>query len=167
MKQNKPQEEVFVDYLESCKKLIAKVARVYSKDAEEQKDLMQDIILQLWKAFPGYDNTYAVSTWTYRIALNTSISHLRKATTRSAVQTNKYSEGEMMRVEADTPDENLEHLYRAIDQLKPVDRAIVVLQLEGCSNKEIAEVMGLSATNISTRKLRIKEELKTHFETTK
>ncbi|MEQ9376078.1 MAG: sigma-70 family RNA polymerase sigma factor [Imperialibacter sp.] len=167
MKRTEQQEALFIDYLESCKKLIAKVARVYCKDEEERKDLMQDITLQLWKAFPNYDDTYAVSTWTYRIALNTSISHLRKVTTRSAVQTDKYSEGEIMQVEAETTDENLEHLYRAIDLLKPVDKAIVVLQLEGCSNKEIAEVMGLSASNISTRKLRIKEELKSHFETTK
>jgi RNA polymerase sigma factor (sigma-70 family) len=167
VKRTEQQEALFIDYLESCKKLIAKVARVYSHDSEEQKDLMQDIALQLWKAFPNYDNTYAVSTWTYRIALNTSISHLRKATTRSALQTKKYSEGELLEVQADTTDENLEQLYRAIEQLKPVDKAIVVLQLEGCSNKEIAEVMGLSSSNISTRKLRIKEELKTYFTTTK
>jgi len=166
VKRTEQQEALFIDYLESCKKLIAKVARVYSHDSEEQKDLMQDIVLQLWKAFPDYDNTYAVSTWTYRIALNTSISHLRKATTRNSVRSGRYNERELLRVQTETVDDNLEQLYRAIDQLKPVDKAIVVLQLEGCSNKEIAEVMGLSVSNISTRKLRIKEELKTHFATT-
>ncbi len=163
----KEQETLFIDYLESCKRLIVKVARVYCKDAEEQKDLIQDIILQLWKAFPNYDSSYAVSTWTYRIALNTSISHLRKVTTRSVVHGSRYTDGDLLQITDDIVDENLEILYRAIEHLKPIDKAIVVLQLEGCSNKEIAEVMGLSASNISTRKVRIKEELKTYFETVK
>ena len=82
MKESNLQEAEFIKYLESCKGLLVKVARIYCYDAEDRKDLIQDIILQLWKSFPKYDNTYAITTWTYRIALNVSISFLRKATKR-------------------------------------------------------------------------------------
>lgn len=72
-----------------------------------------------------------------------------------------------MQTEESVMDEKLEQLYLFIERLKPMDKAIIILFLEGCPNKEISEVMGMTATNVSTRKLRIKEELKNYFETAK
>lgn len=158
-------ETVFIDHLESCKKLIAKIARAYCNDPEERKDLVQDITLQLWKSFPKYDKTFAITTWTYRIAINTSISFLRRNTAMKKKHQTYAREAELMHVEDEAVNENLTRLYHFIERLKAIDKAIMVLSLEGCPNKEISEVMGLSVSNVSTRKLRIKEQLKQYFET--
>ena len=161
------QEALFTEYLEGYKKLIIKVARIYCIDPEDRKDLIQDIIVQLWKSFPKYDPTFSVSTWTYRIAINVSISHLRKVATRTKTQNSYHKENELLQITDTHIDENLEQLYRFIDLLKPIDKAIIILYLEGCKIKEISSVMGMSVTNISTKKQRIKEELKTYFESLK
>ena len=156
-------DTLFAEYLEGYKNLIAKVARIYCQDPEERRDLIQDIIVQLWKSFQNYDSTYAISTWTYRIALNVSISFLRKATTRKNTRDVYHQQVEWLHFQDTVIDENLEQLYQFIDLLKPIDKAIIILYLEGCSNKEIAEVMGMSVTNVSTKKQRIVEELKSYF----
>jgi RNA polymerase sigma-70 factor (ECF subfamily) len=161
------QEALFTEYLEGYKKLIIKVARIYCIDPEDRKDLIQDIIVQLWKSYPKYDRTFSVSTWTYRIAINVSISHLRKVATRTKTQNSYHQENDLLQITDTHIDENLEQLYRFIDLLKPIDKAIIILYLEGCKNKEISSVMGMSVTNISTKKQRIKEELKTYFESLK
>lgn len=167
MEETKSHDAVFIEYLEGYKKLIAKVARIYCKDSEERKDLIQEIIIQLWKSFPKYDKTYSISTWTYRIAINVSISYLRKATSRKNNHNDYLQQNELMQTEDRVTDEKLEQLYRFIELLKPIDKAIIILYMEGCSNKEISEVMGITVTNVSTRKLRVKEELKMYFETIK
>lgn len=167
MKSSNLQETHFIEYLESYKKLITKVARIYCFDAEARKDLIQDIILQLWRSFPNYDNTYSISTWTYRIAINVSISYLRKSTTRSNAQKSYQQQMEFLQIQDTVIDEKLEQLYRFIDLLKPVDKAVIILYLEDCKNMEIARVMGMSVSNVSTRKQRIKEKLKLYFESHK
>ncbi|HEV8081894.1 MAG TPA: sigma-70 family RNA polymerase sigma factor [Chitinophagaceae bacterium] len=167
MKESKLQEIHFIEYLESCKKLIIKVSRIYCKDPEDRKDLIQDIILQLWRSYPKYDKAYAISTWTYRIALNVSISFLRKAKTRNSIYTSYQQQAEYFHIDDTVTDSNLEQLYNFIELLKPIDKALMILQLEGCKNKEISSVMGMSDTNISTRKQRIKDKLKLYFETYK
>ncbi len=164
MKKSNSQETRFIEYLERYKKLIAKVARIYCIDHEVRKDLVQDIILQLWKAFPNYNNTYSISTWTYRIAINVSISFLRKATTRSTTYSAYQQQMEFLQIKDSVTDAKLEQLYRFIDLLKPIDKAIMLLYLEGCKNKEISGVMGMSVSNISTKKQRIKEKLKVYFQ---
>ena len=168
MKPSKSQEEQFLSYLEGYKKLIIKVASAYCKNPEERKDLVQDIIVQLWKSYPKYNKKFALSTWTYRIALNTSISFLRKESTRKKTRHSYLQKVNLVEWEESTEiDERLEHLYRFIGLLKPFDRAVVILHLEGCSNKEIAEIMGLSTTNVSTKLNRIREKLKSYFSSLK
>uniref|UniRef100_UPI004049EDC7 RNA polymerase sigma factor n=1 Tax=Fulvivirga sp. TaxID=1931237 RepID=UPI004049EDC7 len=161
------QEIEFTNYLEKHKKLIYKVARVYCNDAEDLKDLIQDIIVQLWKAFPSYNDQYAFSTWTYRIALNVSISQLRKSASKSKRLEEYLEQYEYLNIDEQHEDENLANLFRFIGLLKPIDKAIILLHLDGISNKEVAEITGLTASNISTKKQRIIEELKGHFETLK
>jgi len=164
VKTEKTQEEFFIEYLEKVKKLISKLARVYCNDIEDRKDLIQDITLQLWKAFPKYDGKHALSTWTYRIVINVAISSLRKASSRKKTLESYKNEHTILELDESVEDEKLEQLYRFIDLLKPLDKAIIILYMEGCSNKEIAQVMGLSNSNVSTKKLRIKEQLKSYFE---
>lgn len=158
-------EQQFITFLEGHIKLITKVARAYCRDEEERKDLIQDIITQLWQSYSKYDKSYALTTWTYRIALNVSISYLRKKSTRQKKQSEYQQQHAYFQPDDLSADEKLAQLYRFIEHLKPLDKAIIVLQLEGLGNKDISEVMGMTVSNISTRKNRIKEELKHYFKT--
>jgi RNA polymerase sigma-70 factor (ECF subfamily) len=160
-------EEQFIEYLEKNKGLIVKVAGVYCYDHDNRKDLIQDIIFQLWKSYSKFNDDYAISTWTYRIALNVSISYLRKLTTRKKTQEAYRQHAEWMHWDAPGVDERLEQLYQSIDFLKPVDKAIIVLHLDGLKNKEVAEILGIPATNVSTKLLRIKETLGKQLSTSK
>ena len=167
MKESTLQEELFIDFLEKNKGLIVKVAGMYCYDHDERKDLIQDIILQLWRSFSKFDDSSSISTWTYRIALNVSISYLRKSKTRERTHTAYQQQAEFIHWDAPGIDETLEQLYKSIDFLKPIDKAIIILHLEGLKNKDVAEILGQPATNISTRLLRIKETLSKHLTTFK
>lgn len=156
-------DDDFIELLEKYKKLIFKIANLYSQSQEDRKDLVQEIILQLWKALPKYDNAYALSTWIYRIALNVSISFYRKQTTRSKTQNNYKEFYDLIHWEDKSLEPKVTQLYNLIGQLKSLDRAIIILYLEGHKNLEIAEVMGMSSTNVSTRLNRIKERLSNMF----
>jgi RNA polymerase sigma factor (sigma-70 family) len=155
----------FITYLEGYKKLIVKVAGAYCFEAETRKDLVQEISLQLWKAYPNYDQSVALSTWTYRIALNVSISFLRKETSRKRREERYRQEYDLLEWNNPVLDERMEQLYRIIDQLKPIDKALIILSLEGCKNTEIGDVMGMSPTNVSTKLYRIREQLKSFVTT--
>ncbi len=167
MKSTQRQENEFAAFLENYKGLISKVSGIYCHNQEERKDLIQEIIIQLWRAYPKYDKKFSPATWTYRIAFNVSISYLRKRTSQSRVREAYKNEMEWLDFDPPPHDERLEKLYHFIDLLKPLDKAIIMLYLEEHSNKEIARITGLSVSNISTRKLRIKETLRTYFENEK
>ncbi len=93
----------FEDYIDSYKNLLFKIARIYCYNKEEQKDLVQEIVIQLWKAYPKYDSSYKLSTWTYRIALNVCISYVRKTTVRQKAL-DKYKEFVQIEVAAGKAD---------------------------------------------------------------
>jgi RNA polymerase sigma-70 factor (ECF subfamily) len=152
--------ETFVQLLEQHQKLILKVASVYYSEAEARKDLSQEIILQLWKAFPKYNSTYKFSTWAYRIALNVAISNYRMQSTRQRTRNAYLNDRDWLDWEDPKWNEAIEALYRCIGQLKPLDRALIVLYLDAYSGAEIAEIMGITETNVSTRIYRIKQQLK-------
>ena len=152
MKEEKLKEKLFIEYLGRCKNLVFKIARMYCGNEEDRKDLVQEIIVQLWKSFPKYNNEYAISTWTYRIALNVSISFLRKFKARQRVMEDFQQHPGLLYTDENITDERLEYLYQFVGQLKPVDKAIMILYMEGCNQKEISSVIGMSETNVSTRK---------------
>jgi RNA polymerase sigma-70 factor (ECF subfamily) len=108
LKEPNLQEELFIDFLEKNKGLIVKVAGVYCYDHDERRDLIQDIILQLWRSFPKFDSSSSISTWTYRIALNVSISYLRKMTTRKKTHAIYQQQTEFIQWDAPAIDERLE-----------------------------------------------------------
>ncbi len=167
MEKSASPEEQFIEYLAKNKGLIVKVAGVYCYDHDDRKDLIQDIILQLWRSYSKFNDAYSISTWTYRIALNVSISYLRKLTTRKKTQEAYQQQAEWMHWDAPCVDERLEQLYKSIDFLKPIDKAIIVLHLDGLKNKDVAEILGMPATNVSTKLLRIKETLSKQLTTSK
>ena len=158
--------ENFTTILENYKRLIFKVAAIYCRDPEERKDLVQEISLQIWKSLPNYNDQFALSTWIYRIALNVSISHIRKETTREKIHREYHHDRDLVVMENDTvTEENLNRLYGFINNLKPIDKGVIILYLEGRPNAEIADIMGMSVTNISTRIHRIKNSISKDFRT--
>jgi RNA polymerase sigma factor (sigma-70 family) len=147
------------------KGIIYKVANAYCKDADERKDLVQEIIIQLWRSFPSYDHAFKVSTWMYRVALNVAISFYRRDSRRKNV-TIILSDDLIEIIPDDEPSETEGQLYQLqqfISELKELDRALIILYLEEKSQKEIADILGLSESNVSTKVDRIKQKLKKRF----
>lgn len=159
-------KEVFLDVLESHKGILYKVANSYSRNEIHKKDLIQEIIIQLWLSFDKYDDTYKLSTWIYRIALNVSISYYRKEKRRRAIS--QPLPDEVLHISTVEKEVNkqpeIAKLQRFIKELKELDRAIILLSLDGYDHQEIADIMGITVTNVSTRKSRAKEKLRRKFE---
>ena len=161
----KRDEASFLAVLEAHKGIVYKVANTYCRDEEGRRDLIQETTLQLWRAFPGYDERYKLSTWIYRIALNTAISFYRKEM-RSPLAPASAMAPVLELVDDATevePNDDVATLQRFIGELREMDRALILLYLDGHSQTEIAEVLGLSVTNVSTKVGRIKEQLKKKF----
>lgn len=157
--------ETFFSVVEANKGIIYKVVNSYCKDLEDRKDLTQEILIQLWKSFDNYNDQYKRSTWIYRIALNVSISFYRKENSRQKLiyPLTNYIIG--VSAISDAPEKETNHilLEQFISELKDFDKAIALLYLEEKSYKEIAEVMGITETNVATKISRIKEKLKQNF----
>jgi RNA polymerase sigma factor (sigma-70 family) len=157
--------QTFLNVVDANKGIIYKVANAYCRDNENRKDLIQEITVQLWLAFPRYDEQFRITTWMYRIALNVSISFYRKEQRRDRITQPLSPDVISLAIDPDAMEveSSISLLHTFIKQLREIDRAIILLYLEGNSQQEIAEIMGISATNVSTRILRIKEQLKQKF----
>lgn len=142
--------------------LIAKVASVYAFSREDRLDLEQEISVQLWRAFGSYDERRAkFSTWLYRIALNVAISQARRRRGDGRLEPLEMHHLENMASdERPEPDERLQALYGFIGELDTLNRALILLYLEDRSYGEIAEVLGISETNVATKINRIKQKLR-------
>jgi RNA polymerase sigma-70 factor (ECF subfamily) len=139
-----------------------KVASAYARTAEDRQDLVQEIVAQVWRAFPHYDPTRRFSTWMYRIALNVAISLRRSSTLRErhVAPVDTAALEAMSGRAADEPDERLRDLYRVIDALDDFNRALVVLYLEGYDQRDIGDILGLTETNVATRLSRLRQRLR-------
>jgi RNA polymerase sigma-70 factor (ECF subfamily) len=133
---------------------------MYENDQEVRNDLFQEIVLQLWKSFPSFRGESKITTWMYRIALNTAISGLRKQSRR--VKTEDLRELHLNIT--DVGDVNLEDDFQklqwAIRQLPEIERAMIMMALEEISYEEIAETIGITQNNVRVRMNRIREKLK-------
>jgi len=159
------QEESFLAIIEQHKGIIYKIAKSFKRNEYDKKDLVQEIIFQLWRAFPSFDERCKLSTWMYRVALNVAISSYRKEQKKNELII-PLSESAMDFAGDETPNEtNLNLLQQFINELKELDRALMILYLEEKSGKEMAEILGLSEANIRTKTNRIKEQLKHRFST--
>lgn len=157
--------DLFLSVIEAHKALIYKVANSYCKDPEDRKDLVQEIILQLWKSFGRYDEQFKHSTWIYRISLNVAISFYRKENTRKKLS-NPFSES-IFRIidlhENKQMEEGALFLQQFIGELKELDKALMLLYLDEKSHREISEIIGITETNVATKIGRIKAVLKQKF----
>ena len=161
-------KERFLSLIDEHKGVIYKVANTYCRDVEDRKDLVQEIIIQLWNSFGKYDSQCKWSTWMYRIALNVAISFYRKAKRRNESQA-PLAENILefaKENESAERDDNVAALYEFIDRLNKLDKALMILYLENNSHKEISELLGITETNVATKINRIKNKLKQQFSTT-
>ena len=162
---NKTQHILLEETIESHKGIIHKIARSYCQDIESRKDLIQEILVQIWKSLNSYNPEYKMSTWIYRIALNVAISFRNKEVRRKK-QKEDYRYLQIIDYESLSelePNSDYELLQTCIATIKEVDKALIILHLEGHDNQEIAQIMGISVSNVSTRLYRIKNRLQSKF----
>lgn len=154
-------KDEFVAAIKEHEGIIYKISKVYAIDNHDQQDLYQEIVYQLWKSFAGFKMKSKLSTWIYRVALNTSISYMNRRIKRQ-----NYSNLDINLMEAFSSfdkikNEQIELLYAHIKRLSVVEKGIILLYLEEKTHEEIAQITGFSPTNVGTRISRIKSKLKT------
>jgi RNA polymerase sigma-70 factor (ECF subfamily) len=151
----------FGELIDRHRGIVFKVANSYASHPEDRADLAQEIAAQLWRAWPGYDGRRQVTTWMYRIALNVAISHLRGRSLRDRHHV-PLDEGfhDPGGGDDSAAHHDLRLLQRVIARLAPMDRALMLLYLDERSQREIAEVLGISETNVSTRIARLKQRIR-------
>lgn len=156
----KQQKQNFIRVIDSSQGIIKSLCRAYYIDTEDQKDAFQDIILQLWKSFDTFRGESEISIWIYSVSLNTVLNKVRKEKRKIATESIGSSE---LFISTAMADSDSELLHVVMQSLKGLDKAIVILYLEGYKNKEIARILNLTPTNVSTRLNRVREELKFKF----
>jgi len=150
--------DAFTELIRRHAGLIRKVAYAYCKNAADREDVVQDIAIQLWRARDRYDPTFRETTWIYRIALNVAISAYRRG--RRHVERRDPLDEERIIVEPLELPPEVERLRAAIEALSPLERALVVLYLDDCDHATIADILGISSSNVGTKLHRIKEKLR-------
>jgi RNA polymerase sigma-70 factor (ECF subfamily) len=150
--------EAFLKIVEANQGIIYKVCKMYRDSKEDEEDLFQEVVLQLWKAYPKYREESKVSTWMYRIALNTAIATFRK--NKIALEVKETIPEDYHSNYTESQSENEERLFEAIRTLSNADRALIALYLGDYSHKEIAEITGITENYVGVKISRIKEKLK-------
>ena len=158
---NKAREFEFEKLIKTHELLVFKVCRVYAYNDFDRQDLFQEIVLQLWKAFPDFKQQSKFSTWLYRVAIYTAIAGLRKQ--KKFIHLTE--QGNLPNIAGDigydsTRDEQLNELYKAIEQLNEIEKAIIMLYLEDKSYEEMEEILGINQGNLRVKMTRIKDKLK-------
>lgn len=150
--------------IEDNRHLIYKVVNSYCSDNNEQEDLIQDIIFQIIKSYERFDHKVKVTTWMYKIAFNVSISYYRKLKTRKKHMVAMSSKMvTIIEEESSGMDEKINQLRKFVQEFDPLNKAILIMYLDGNNHKEISEAMGISVSNVGTKISRIKTQLKKKF----
>ena len=153
-------EKEFLSQLEVHKGILYKVSRMYMDTEEDREDLRQEIIIQLWKSYNNFKRESEFSTWMYRVCINTAITYFKKEKKKSdtLVITGEAPEAASAAYDG-TKDQQMEQFYKAVQQLKPVEKALVFYFLEGQSHKQIGDNLGISEVNARVKLNRTKEKL--------
>lgn len=152
------QKKIFTEWIAQHKGIIFKVLRAYAFQPNDQDDLFQEISLQLWQSIPEFRGESKASTWIYRVALYTATVWVRKEKKRPPTQPLADVE-HALSVKVEGRDERLDWLYAQIAKLDVVDRSVCLLLLDGYAYKEMAEIIGISQSNVGVRVHRIKQYL--------
>jgi RNA polymerase sigma factor (sigma-70 family) len=158
--QKREAEKQFEKHIKEHELLIYKICRIYAYTDADRQDLFQDIVIQLWNAYPKFKGEAKLSTWLYRVAINTAITGLRKkkdfiqSYEHAALPTN-ISDDYSLHAE-----ERLEEMYKAIEQLNQIEKAIVMLYLEDKTYEEMEEILGINQGNLRVKMNRVKDKLR-------
>jgi RNA polymerase sigma-70 factor (ECF subfamily) len=157
--QKQEAEKQFEQHIKENELLIYKVCRMYAYTTADREDLFQEIVIQLWNAYPKFRGESKFSTWLYRVSLNTAISGLRKK--KDFIESREPAElPERIDAETAEHEEELVQLYAAMDRLSQLEKAIVMLYMEDRSYEEMEEIIGISQGNLRVKMNRIKEKLR-------
>ncbi|MCC8070500.1 MAG: sigma-70 family RNA polymerase sigma factor [Bacteroidales bacterium] len=150
-------QQLFTDIITTHRQLIYKVCYMYAADAEHLKDLYQEVVASVWQGLPNFRQQSAVATWLYRVAINTCVGYFR----RNGKMSITVPIEEVVHLEADSDDHlaNLREMYRLINGLRKLDKAIILLWLDEHPYEEIAEITGLKRNAVASRLRRIKQQL--------
>jgi RNA polymerase sigma-70 factor (ECF subfamily) len=160
-------EDRFVALIAQHRGILYRVASGYGRSPDDRRDLTQEIVLQLWRSFPRYDEQLRFSTWMYRVALNVAVSFHRGERRRTGETIALEDLGFELTVAdtvSDAVSDDARLLRTLIHELEPVDRALVLLYVDGCGHEETAAIVGLSVTAVSTRIHRLKDRLQKQFD---
>jgi RNA polymerase sigma-70 factor (ECF subfamily) len=159
--QKQEAEKEFVKHITEHELLLYKVCRIYAYSDADRQDLFQEIVIQLWKAYPRFKGDSKISTWLYRVAINTAISGLRKKKdVITSYEPASIPEPAREHHPESFEEEKLQQLYRAIEQLNAVEKGIVMLYMEDRSYEEMEDILGLSQGNLRVKMNCIKEKLR-------
>lgn len=152
-------EKIFIDLVTQNQQIIYKVCYFYTSDDFTLDELYQETIINLWKAYPTFRRESKVSTWIYRIAMNTCISYMRKSYSKpNTIPISTYIADNTP--DNDTSNKYLHELYQMINQLGKLEKALILLYLEDKKHQEISEILGISKNNVAVKLNRIKDKLK-------
>jgi len=156
-------QERFQTLVDEHKKILYKVCNSYCRNRDDREDLAQEIIIQLWRSFGSFDARCRFSTWMYRIALNVAISFFRRENTRRRYALSDNEKLLNTIDETATQPAEIQVLYQFIEGLDPLNKALILLYLDGNSYLEIADVLGISETNVATKISRLKQTMRQEF----
>ncbi len=152
-------EKEFTALINNHRSLIFKVCNLYCDEEEARKDLFQEIVLQAWKSYPTFRKEARVTTWLYRVALNTAISNFRKQLVRPQKISLSLSELEIPDMNTTDEKERRGAMHEAIEKLSQIEKAVTLLYLDDRSYQEISDIIGISISNVGVRLTRIKNKL--------
>lgn len=152
-------EQEFLALITQHKGILYKVSRMYFDKLEDQQDLFQEIILQLWKSLDSFKGNSQFSSWMYRVALNTAIVFFKKEKRKPDRYNAKIFEPIAYEAYDTDKDQQLVHFYKAVKELNKIEKALILQYIEGFSGKEIARNLGLSEVNVRVKTNRIKSKL--------
>jgi len=156
-------QQEFIKLIKENEGIIFKITLVYSFKEEDQKDLYQEIVYQLWKSFDSFRGDSKISTWMYRIALNTSITYMKKEKRKGrSVPIDNVLLARIEQIDT-LMEERIKILHNHIKELNTVEKGVILLYLEGKSYDEISSITGFTSSNVGTRLNRIKQKLKSQI----
>ncbi|MEQ9467933.1 MAG: sigma-70 family RNA polymerase sigma factor [Ekhidna sp.] len=153
-------EKQFTDKVKNSQGIVHKVCHMYGKNEDHRKDLFQEIMVQLWRSFPSFRGESQFSSWMYRVALNVAIQDFRKIKKRELIFFKSYEFMDVEDVAYDpTKDEQLRTLHQAIGHLDKLDKAIIMLHLDGNGNEIIGDIVGITPNYVRVKMNRIKKKI--------
>lgn len=163
-------EEKFNAIVSENGERIQRICRYYNSNTEDQKDMYQEVLVNIWKSLDSFRGDSAISTWVYRVAVNTSLSYTGKAYRRMKLMVNSDTQNLNSLMDEENlkeklkQEEQLEQLQTELNQLSVIDKALISLMLEGLTMKEIADVIGITEPNVKVKIHRVKTQLKEKLE---